>query len=725
MEKPNASQSKEHALFRGDRVVNFRPMLLFAAAFALGIFCACRFGTAALYFALAGVPVLLAAAALWIFKKKAVFGVVLYSALFCALFLVGALSFSLRVGAFESLPVLDGEYTVTGTVENVGASESGTILTVGDLSVFADAEEGIVSPGGKLSVYVFGGSGFAEGDRLVFDAALTTNDIWTYGRVNASAILEKTRYRASVQAEDLFLVDSRFDLFGSVRAAFRDRVFSSMDPSTASIAYALLTGDSGFMEDEVLQNFRYGGIAHVFAVSGLHVGVVYGLANFLLRRLRAHRFVRLPAIAALLVFYAGVCNFTPSAVRALVMCCVLMLFDAFGWAYDRLTSVSIAFFVVLVLNPVNLYSVGFQLSVAAAAGIIVLGGHLTRLLGRIPRLPRKLASALGVSFSAQAATFPILLDAFGYVSGLSLLLNLVFVPLIGAVYSVLFVAALLACLLPFAANVLLFVPQLLLRVAVAPVLAAEFGVLLICGFSFGGAAVALWYGGVFFLSDKVNLKMLPKAVGCCLLCLVFTAAMLLRNVPAGRAVMTVHGYYGSNAVLMHGDGQTSLVLTGVPDGEYLERLFLQEGIEELEALVVLADHSQINAAVPVVLRAADVQKLYVRGGGGFVNSFRTIEVCEERGAFAFGGADALFIGDTALYLNCLGSDVLLCGSLPAEPLPHCDLLVAAAYEEALSAACMPVQEIYFEKTEGKICVYHSGDLQIVWKDDIITVSEIR
>ena len=127
-----------------------------------------------------------------------------------------------------------------------------------------------------------------------------------------------------------------------------------------------------------MQNFRYGGIAHIFAVSGLHIGVIYGLLYGILRRLRVKGFVRLPVVFAALLFYCGVCGFSPSSVRALVMCTVLMIADAAGYAYDRLNSVSAASLVVLVINPVYLFSVGFQLSVAAAAGIIVLGGHLGR-----------------------------------------------------------------------------------------------------------------------------------------------------------------------------------------------------------------------------------------------------------------------------------------------------------------------------------------------------------
>ena len=130
-----------------------------------------------------------------------------------------------------------------------------------------------------------------------------------------------------------------------------------MDDSTAAITCAMLTGNSGFMDEDVLQNFRYGGVAHIFAVSGLHIGIVYLLLSKLFKKLRLNFLLRFLLITAGLIFYAGVCSFSPSSVRALVMCVVMMALKFKGAQYDRLNSVSIASLAVLVINPVYLFSV--------------------------------------------------------------------------------------------------------------------------------------------------------------------------------------------------------------------------------------------------------------------------------------------------------------------------------------------------------------------------------
>ena len=65
--------------------------------------------------------------------------------------------------------------------------------------------------------------------------------------------------------------------------------------------------------------------------------------------------------------------------------------------------------------------------------------------------------------------------------------------------------------------------------------------------------------------------------------------------------------------------------------------------------------------------------------------------------------------------------MLICGEALDGQVPDCDLLIAEEYSEELCWKCLPEQEVYFEKTEGKLNLYSAGDLQFVWKNDIITM----
>ena len=698
---------------------NFRPLLLIAIAFGCGIFAAYLWGVRGFWLASAFAAAALLALLFPSGRKKAV-GVLLFALVLALACAAGSLAFGMRTAGFEASPAVEGDVAVTGTLETIGRTEKTTSLTFGDVVFFTEDGETIASDA-RIRVYAYGGADLPLGARVSFEAEVTTYDVLSYGRINASYIIEGVRYTAFVSQGDFrVLQEGSPDLFGAANEYLRELLFANMEEENAALAFALLTGNSGWMDGDVLQNFRYGGVAHIFAVSGMNFAIVYAALCFVCRRLRLRARFYVPLIAAVLILYAGVCGFAPSAVRALVMCLVLLLLEAGGFAYDRVHSVSVAFLVVLIVHPLYLFSVGFQLSVAATAGIIVLGGPIARLLARI-RVPKAASSALGVAVSAQAAAFPILIDSFGYTSGFGLVLNLLFVPLVSAAYGVLFVLALLACLLPFAAGVLLFVPEYLLRVCVFPVLALDFRFWLIGGFTFGGCAV-LWYLLCVLLSGKVNLRPLPRAAASLLLSAAFVACMIFSNVPVGcDATFTLVADYGGNALLVRHEAGVSLVASGRPSSDFLEKLCLRENIDRFAEVIFLAPAYEVNAALPILLQYAEADVLYVAEEAEFSPSlFRTVEVRAEDGFFAFGGGEAAFLNEETLFWNFGGARVLLSmGELPAR-LPQCDLLIAEEENEAFSA-CSPALEAYFGPAAGKPSVYLSGSLQIGRKDGIITI----
>ena len=726
MEKMKIFRADDHFLYRGFRVVNFRPILLISLSFGLGIFLSFFLGLYALYINLGWT---IAPIAFLVYRKlsgKSAWTILLFAALLCAVYSIGVFAFGMRIASFESEEYLSGDYAVIGEVKEITESADYTVYELGDL-IIADGES-FYTPSCRMQIYVYGAADLEIGSRCAFDANVRTNDAYMYGRLNASAIIGGVRYSANVSPDNILLADGGgASLFGNVRKELREILFENMDSENASLAYAMLTGSSGLIEEDVLQNFRYGGIAHIFAVSGLHIGVIYGLLNLILRRIHMHRLLRATIIFVVLFCYCGVCGFSPSSVRAFIMCSVLMVADAFGLPYDRLNSVSLAALIVLLINPIYLFSAGFQLSIAAAFGIIVLGGHLTRMLRRLDiashKLPDKVCSAVGVAFSAQISTFPILIDCFGYVSGISFVLNLLLVPMISAVYSLLFIATFLACIFSFFAGFILFIPEFLLELAVLPAMMLEFNVLLICGFSFGGCAV-LWYLGIFFVSDKVNLKIVPKCIGSALLSITLVVVMVLRNfMPAGDALITVHSYYSSDVLLVRKESQCYMICVGEANGRHLERLFLKEGIRTLDGVIILASASEVNTSVPIILQYADIETLYVSDTIGFVNTFHTIDVEMVNGFFSFAGSTALFLEESVMYINILGAEILICGDKPQESVPVCDLIFEKEEYALVEEGGSQVQ-ICFGKADNKISTYSLGDLQISLKDGIISLKKL-
>ena len=347
----------------------------------------------------------------------------------------------------------------------------------------------------------------------------------------------------------------------------------------------------------------------------------------------------------------------------------------------------------------------------------MLGGTFTRAFQKI-RCPRKLASSAGVCLAAQISTFPLLLDCFGYVSALSLVTNLLFIPVISAIYAFLFAFSLLACVIPAAAGALLYIPELLVSVAVFPLSALDMKILLISGFSFGGY-IALWYFVLAVMSDKINLRAAPKAAVCLLLSAVLICGVAAGNgaFETGNAVF-LSGDYNASFVYIRSDGDY-LVCFGKPSAASAQSFSLRYRLKGADGLIVLGSEKEINAAVPVMQAEFPAKTLYAAERGDYQQSFHSLEVKNPQGEFYLGTARMRFIDENTLFAEVCGARYLFAGKDAAAVSGEYDVAVSAK-EDGLDGV-RAKEKICFESASDKICVRHTGDLQIRAKDGIIFV----
>jgi competence protein ComEC len=201
-----------------------------------------------------------------------------------------------------------------------------------------------------------------------------------------------------------------------------------------AIVEALLDGDRDGIDAGTRAAFAKTGTLHVLAVSGLHVAVIaLGLA-VVTSWMPGRRF-RFIAFAVVLGSYALVAGANPSIVRAWCMAVSFALARLAGRRTRSLNVLAASAIAILVIDARALLDVGFQLSFAAVAGIILFNARLaTTLEERLPALAGRrivlaLARALLLTLAAQLLTFPLLLAHFGSAPAVGLLLNLPVVPL--------------------------------------------------------------------------------------------------------------------------------------------------------------------------------------------------------------------------------------------------------------------------------------------------------
>lgn len=172
------------------------------------------------------------------------------------------------------------------------------------------------------------------------------------------------------------------------------------------------------------------GSLHILALSGLHVGVIYALLLVVLGFLRG-KALKLVIATVVLIFYQVLAGFMPSLLRATIM----IILAGIGLLLDRdaepLNLLSLSGIAVLLARPWEAFSLSFQLSYLALAGILAVGPVIQRPLeGRVPRI---ILAPLAMSVGAQIATFPLVVARFGVYYPSGLFAGLILVPLTTAV----------------------------------------------------------------------------------------------------------------------------------------------------------------------------------------------------------------------------------------------------------------------------------------------------
>lgn len=530
---------------RADKLFNFRPVFFAAVFVCVGIVCAylsMEYQDALIWFLSA---LALSFVALLCFSRdreelcrRIVVGILL---LFC--FSLGYGRFSLQTQAFDDQPVYSGDYAVAGTVENVRGGDEWIRVSLRDVRI----DGGKVDY--KLDAYL--PTSFYDEIRLCDEVFLTgrleTRELFEDGKFNSHYVAEEIRY--TIFAKNCEITGSSFDLFLFLRARIQTAVEAGMSDSAAAVTMAVLTGDTSTMDESLLENVRQGGIAHIFAVSGLHIGSLYAFCFKLLQKTRLKKLpggVKFGLIALVLIMYGGICGFSDSVVRAIVMCLAFYASKCIGLKGDMLESIGLAAFILLAYSPASLLLVGFQLSFAACLGIALLSPPMQRALEVKPavtddgdtlplnlkqRILRSAISFLSVTLAAQIATAPILYKAYDYLSGWSLLLNCIFIPMLSAVFSALLLFVFVASLLSSAvAAIVLYVPSVLWETVLLVFETMDFSTLSLRGLRLPTVLIIDYYAAVVFASDKWNVSKKQRLALLSITVTVFVGTMVALNV---------------------------------------------------------------------------------------------------------------------------------------------------------------------------------------------------
>jgi len=201
-----------------------------------------------------------------------------------------------------------------------------------------------------------------------------------------------------------------------------DRGARSLPVELRPIHLGLVIGDDRGTSPVLRYDFEQAGLAHLMVVSGENLGFLFVLVGPILKRVGLRR--RFLSVALVVALFVAVTRFEPSVLRASAMAAVLAVTILTGRPSSGVRVLSLGVAMVILLDPLLVHSVGFRLSVAATAGIVVLA---RRLAGVLP-LPRRIGLAFAVPVAAQIGVAPIAMLTFGPPSLLAVPANVLAAP---------------------------------------------------------------------------------------------------------------------------------------------------------------------------------------------------------------------------------------------------------------------------------------------------------
>jgi competence protein ComEC len=262
------------------------------------------------------------------------------------------------------------------------------------------------------------------------------------------------------------------DFANRARGWMREKLLAGSEklPEIRALVPAMMLGDKALMSREDKTLFRETGMMHLFAVSGLHVGLVALVVEAMLALAHFGRTRRILAGQAVLLAYVVAIGSPPSAVRAFLMILFFRTGRLWGRPAKSLPSLAASAVAVLLWQPLQLFDVGAQLSYGIVAAILLYGiplgeffkkrfteedflppDDLNPFRRRQKWMTARLWESTGISLAAFAASLPLCVAYFGYLAPVSVFLNLAMIPLalVAAVSAVLSIALSLAGTLPF------------------------------------------------------------------------------------------------------------------------------------------------------------------------------------------------------------------------------------------------------------------------------------
>ena len=408
-----------------------------------------------------------------------------------------------------------------------------------------------------------------------------------------------------------------------LRKNILDTITEMFPADTVGFARALLLGDSTMLSYEEDTAFKISGIRHVIAVSGLHVSILFSLVYHLCAKRRI--LTALLGIPVLFLF-AAVAGFTPSIMRACIMQSLMILSLLLNKDYDPPTALSFAVLVLLLVNPLSITSVSFQLSVGCMIGIFLFSTRISDYIMRLLRCPKKrtlrsricswFAGSISVTLSAMSITTPLCVLYFRTVSISGIVTNMLTLWVVSFIFYGIMAACALGAIWPTVGAAIAWVISWAIRYVLSVskwISSWPFSAVYTCS-----PYILIWLVLCYGLLVVLLLCKKRRAILTAICILTGLALAICASALEARLVgfrVTVIDVGQGQAVLLQSGGKNYLVDCGGDSdriaADKVSECLLSQGIKRLDGLILTHFDQDHSGGVQYLLTRVETDVLYL------------------------------------------------------------------------------------------------------------------
>ena len=292
------------------------------------------------------------------------------------------------------------------------------------------------------------------------------------GQIDTALLLRTQGITASLSARrGSVSIESRDDISpweqwmrraAEIRTHYLERMRAVMPRTDAAAIFAMLFGGYEGIDPALLEAYTTTGIVHILSVSGSHISLIAAVIAWIAVILRLPRWFGAAAVISAIFFYVLLAGMVPPAVRSGMMGGAAFLGLVLGRERDAKYLLLLTGLFMLMVSPLLLFHISFQLSFLATAGLLFLAPVLAAKMHRLPRL---VSMAFSITIAAQLMVLPVLAWYFNQVSISALLANLVVVPIVELIIIMGLFAGIVAYLLPLFGGILFAADSVLLGIS--------------------------------------------------------------------------------------------------------------------------------------------------------------------------------------------------------------------------------------------------------------------